>query len=137
MPNYQVKLGFGLHLGYSIEGAIGSTFKIDASYLSPHVNEANKLEEKTKTYGVSLVISNDFVDYLSVDARKVVRPIDVIESSGGHIKRKLLFNPLGLYTVDFDLAPLQIEDKDPDLDANKEEENLHKKFIKVRDDYNI
>jgi class 3 adenylate cyclase len=87
MPDYQVKLGFGLHLGYSIEGAIGSTFKIDASYLSPHVNEASKLEEKTKTYKVSLVISNDFVDYLSEDARQAVRPIDVIESSGGHTKR--------------------------------------------------
>jgi class 3 adenylate cyclase len=79
-------LGFGLHLGYSIEGAIGSTFKIDASYLSSHVNEASKLEEKTKIYNTNLIISNDFVDYLSDDAKKEIRPIDVVESSGGHTR---------------------------------------------------
>lgn len=38
MPNYRVKMGFGLHRGWAIEGAIGSEFKVDASYLSPHVN---------------------------------------------------------------------------------------------------
>ena len=32
---------FGLHLGWAIEGAIGSKFKIDASYLSPNVNIAS------------------------------------------------------------------------------------------------
>jgi class 3 adenylate cyclase len=56
MPGYEVKLGFGLHLGYSIEGAIGSSFKIDASYLSPNVNLSNKLEEQTKEHGVPFII---------------------------------------------------------------------------------
>ena len=37
MGKYEVQLGFGLHLGWAIEGAIGSHFKIDASYLGPHV----------------------------------------------------------------------------------------------------
>ena len=37
--------GFG-----AIEGALGSFYKIDASYLSPNVNMSNKLEELTKTY---------------------------------------------------------------------------------------
>lgn len=35
MKGYRVKLGMGLHIGWGIEGAIGSEFKIDASYLSP------------------------------------------------------------------------------------------------------
>ena len=43
MPNYQVEMGFGLHQGWAIEGAIGSFFKIDASYLSPNVNMASRL----------------------------------------------------------------------------------------------
>ncbi len=34
--------------GWAIEGAIGSEFKIDASYLSPHVNMASRLEAATK-----------------------------------------------------------------------------------------
>ena len=48
MPNYCVKMGFGLHVGWAIEGAIGSDFKIDASYLSPNVNMASRLEAATK-----------------------------------------------------------------------------------------
>ena len=36
-------MGFGLHMGYGIEGAVGSTYKIDASYLSPNVNIAARL----------------------------------------------------------------------------------------------
>jgi class 3 adenylate cyclase len=48
IPNFQIKLGFGLHYGWAIEGAIGSEFKIDASYLSPNVNLASRLESATK-----------------------------------------------------------------------------------------
>merc|ERR1740117_1500233 len=33
IPNYRIRVTFGLHLGWAIEGAIGSDFKIDASYL--------------------------------------------------------------------------------------------------------
>ena len=54
---YEVKLGLGLHMGYAIEGAIGSYYKIDASYLSPHVNMSARLEGATKAFGVPLLIS--------------------------------------------------------------------------------
>ena len=33
MPEYKVKMGFGLHIGWAIEGAIGSFYKIDSSVL--------------------------------------------------------------------------------------------------------
>ena len=54
---YRVRMGFGLHVGWAIEGAIGSEFKIDASYLSPNVNMAARLEGMTKIYGVPLLIT--------------------------------------------------------------------------------
>ena len=57
IPDYEVKMGFGLHQGWAIEGALGSFFKIDASYLSPNVNMASKLEEETKTYDTPVLIS--------------------------------------------------------------------------------
>ena len=63
MPNYWVSLGFGLHIGWAIEGAIGSTFKIDASYLSPNVNMANILEAATKDYGTPLLFTGDLVNH--------------------------------------------------------------------------
>ncbi len=56
MPNYSVRMGFGLHIGWAIEGAIGSEFKIDASYLSPNVNMASRLEAATKQFGVPILI---------------------------------------------------------------------------------
>ena len=47
-PDFKVKMGFGLHQGWAIEGAIGSQFKVDASYLSPNVNMAARLEAASK-----------------------------------------------------------------------------------------
>ena len=99
--NYSVKLGFGAHLGWSIEGAIGSSFKIDASYLSPNANMANSCEERTKDYGVLMVLSDKFVEKLSDEAQKCVRMLDIINTN----------EQLGLYTVDLDLNNLTIEDK--------------------------
>eukprot|EP00887_Chlorella_sp_A99_P003219 scaffold9.g3219.t1 len=57
LPGFQVRMGFGLHVGWSIEGAIGSEHKIDASYLSPHVNMASRLEAATKQFGTSILLS--------------------------------------------------------------------------------
>lgn len=48
VANYRVRMGFGLHTGWAIEGAIGSRFKIDASYLSPNVNISSRLEMATQ-----------------------------------------------------------------------------------------
>lgn len=50
-------MGFGLHLGWAIEGPIGSHFKIDASYLSPNVNMASRLNAATRQFGVPLIFS--------------------------------------------------------------------------------
>jgi len=47
-PDFKVRMGFGLHQGWAIEGAIGSRFKVDASYLSPNVNMAARLEAASK-----------------------------------------------------------------------------------------
>ena len=58
-------MGFGLHVGWAIEGAIGSEYKIDASYLSPNVNMASRLEAATKQFGTSILMSEDFARLLS------------------------------------------------------------------------
>jgi class 3 adenylate cyclase len=60
--NYSVKMGFGLHVGWAIEGAIGSSYKIDASYLSPNVNMASRLEAATKYYGVMILFTGELFD---------------------------------------------------------------------------
>jgi hypothetical protein len=139
MPGFKVQMGFGLHIGWAIEGAIGalqysppamhagqlcrerlpgrheaashlgqihawypwvgpqhalrsscsriddatrnaracpsgSEYKIDASYLSPNVNLASRLEAATKQFGVPLLLSQDFACSLSPAVRVRVRP---------------------------------------------------------------
>jgi hypothetical protein len=55
--DFKVRMGFGLNQGWAIEGAIGSYFKIDASYLSPNVNMAARLESATKQFSCPLLFS--------------------------------------------------------------------------------
>ena len=121
MKNYKTRLGFGLHLGQSIEGAIGSMFKIDASYLSTNVNMANELEENTKTFKKELIMSGDFYDYLSEDAKSYVRLLDIFKTKSGQITR--------LYSIDLDLENIPIEKK---KDSMFKEENIEKKWEIVK-----
>lgn len=76
LPDFKVELGFGLHVGWGIEGAIGSKHKIDASYLSPNVNMAARLESGTHQFGVHILLSDQFVQMLSPGVRKYCRQID-------------------------------------------------------------
>lgn len=95
-PEYNVRIGCGLHVGWAIEGAIGSNRKIDASYLSPHVSATEYLESSTKAYGVSLLLSEPFFRLLSPTAAKVCRQVD-------RVRRSAHEQPMGLYTYDADL----------------------------------
>ena len=121
MKNYKTRLGFGLHLGQSIEGAIGSMFKIDASYLSTDVNMANELEENTKTFKKELIMSGDFYDYLSEDAKRYVRLLDIFKTKNGQITR--------LYSIDLDLENIPIEKK---KDSMFKEDNIEKKWELIK-----
>ena len=71
-----------MHLGWAIEGAIGSYYKIDASYLSPHVNMAGKLEEMTKAFGAPLLISGAAYDWFTDGTKAMCRQIDHVLIKG-------------------------------------------------------
>ena len=55
-----VRLGFGLHFGRAVQGAIGSDRKLDVTYISSNVELAEWCEGSTKTYGVNLLMTKDF-----------------------------------------------------------------------------
>ena len=76
IKDYDVKLGFALHLGWSIEGLLGSTHKVDASYLSPHVKLSDNLEASTKKYGVRLIMSDTVYRIVSEGFKQKCRCID-------------------------------------------------------------
>ena len=80
---------------WSIEGAIGSKHKVDASYLSPNVNMAARLETATKQYGVAILMSADFAALLSPRMRARCRQIDIVIVKGSS-------QPMGIWTIDTD-----------------------------------
>eukprot|EP00242_Pyramimonas_sp_CCMP2087_P017900 CAMPEP_0198225586 /NCGR_PEP_ID=MMETSP1445-20131203/101721_1 /TAXON_ID=36898 /ORGANISM="Pyramimonas sp., Strain CCMP2087" /LENGTH=1587 /DNA_ID=CAMNT_0043905157 /DNA_START=140 /DNA_END=4903 /DNA_ORIENTATION=+ len=87
---YVFGMGFGLHLGWAIEGAIGSEHKLDPSYLSPHVNITSRLENATKLYGVPLLMSAAF--YRGLESRhnkRYCRKIDCVTVKGSNEKMLL------------------------------------------------
>eukprot|EP00241_Pyramimonas_parkeae_P000821 CAMPEP_0114273940 /NCGR_PEP_ID=MMETSP0058-20121206/29452_1 /TAXON_ID=36894 /ORGANISM="Pyramimonas parkeae, CCMP726" /LENGTH=978 /DNA_ID=CAMNT_0001393603 /DNA_START=127 /DNA_END=3064 /DNA_ORIENTATION=+ len=93
IPDFQVKMGFGLHVGWAIEGAIGSKYKVDASYLSPNVNISSRLEAATKQFGTPMLLSEQFVNLLPAHSRERCRLIDRVTVKGSN-------NPMGFHTYD-------------------------------------
>lgn len=92
IPDFKVKMGFGLHQGWAIEGAIGSFFKIDASYLSPNVNMAARLEAATNQFETPLLISGHLRDICSLAVQQILREIDTVTVKGS-------IKPMRLYTI--------------------------------------
>ena len=104
MPNFKINMGFGLHLGYGIEGPVGSEFKIEASYLSPNVNIAARLETASKQFGVNLLISGKLYNLFTEDMKGVCRYVDCVTVKGSA-------EPIDLYTIDINdkITPQRIE----------------------------
>lgn len=99
VPNFKVNMGFGLNMGWAIEGAIGSAYKIDASYLSPNVNMASRLEAATKQFKTTFLISEKLQKYCSPSLQKFLRKVDVVTVKGSA-------EPIALFTFDLDFQAL-------------------------------
>jgi len=130
IQNYKVRMGFGLHTGWCIEGAIGSSYKIDATYLSHHVNFASTLEEQTKMYGVLVAISHQFYEICSPKAKKYFRQIDCYRHKGTKTINKI-------YTVDSEANSI-ISDEESNMKTGKQhyKDKINKRYenlIKTKD----
>jgi len=83
----------GLHIGWAIEGAIGSRHKIDCSYLSPDVNLSSRLAAACKQYYVPLLFSEQFFKLLPTLVRDRCRMVDRVTLKGSS-------RPMTIYTFD-------------------------------------
>merc|ERR1719421_105244 len=110
--SYKVRMTFSLHAGWGIEGAIGSKHKIDASYLSPSVNMAARVQEITSVYGVELLFTDAIYACLSSRARERTRKIDCILVKGAD-------EPIGIHTFDFNNTVIQVPETSVSELANK------------------
>ena len=115
--SFKLSMGFGLHVGWGIEGAIGSSYKIDASYLSPNVNLAARLEAATKQYGVLILISGEMFDFLTAQLQSIFRLIDVVTVKGSA-------QPMRLYTTDVNM----------DFNYNEEENEWNRNKLQIEKD---
>jgi class 3 adenylate cyclase len=98
----RVHLSFGLHAGWAIEGAVGSEFKIDASYLSPNVSIARSVEHITEQYGVALALSQSVASMCSKELFSQFRLIDNVIIRGCQ-------HPMHLHCLDLDFNSLQVD----------------------------
>ena len=88
-------LGFSLHYGWAIEGAIGLIFKIDASYLGPNILAAEDIVDATEIYDVKLIVSGELQDILSPFFQDILRVIDRVSIDG-------IDRPMFLYTTEIE-----------------------------------
>lgn len=102
---------FGLHMGWTVQGAIGSDNKIDACYLSPQLQIANRLEELTQLYEMQIILSEPLYNYMSLKARNTLRKIDVILLNiFGHQGLQAQVQPMGIYTFDMSFNNAEVSE---------------------------
>lgn len=93
-----IDLNFGMDAGWAVEGAVGSLYKIDATYLSPHVNMASRMMSATKQYGVFFLLSQAVESLLSENAQDKLRHLDTVTVKGSSVQQKI-------YTYDAKVRP--------------------------------
>jgi hypothetical protein len=98
---FKVTVSLGLHYGWAIEGAIGSEFKIDASYISPDVNVCQSVEGASTVFGVPLMMSQGFTERCSKSVRSEFRVVD-------HVLIQAAAKPFYLYSMDLDVDMMKV-----------------------------
>lgn len=66
-------------MGWAIASVSGSSFNIDISYESPHIEYAINLGKLLNFYKCSIMVSSELYQMLSSFCKKHFRPVDVIK----------------------------------------------------------
>lgn len=77
-----IRIGIGVHGGELMLGTVGSVNRIDTTVIGDTVNLAARLEELTKMYGVSILISQEVHAELSTPERYCLREVDRLRVRG-------------------------------------------------------
>mmetsp|Transcript_3610 Transcript_3610/g.4269 ORF Transcript_3610/g.4269 Transcript_3610/m.4269 type:complete len:694 (+) Transcript_3610:1-2082(+) len=98
---WKVDMIFGMHAGWAVEGAVGSEYKIDATYLSPHVNMAARMMSASKHYGVNILVSEAIQELMSEPAKKKMRNLDRVTVKGSSAIQKIYTYDSRAFGADF------------------------------------
>ena len=88
----RVRIGFGLHAGNAIQGAIGSHLKVDVTFISKSSEIAEVLESRTKEYGVPILMSGKYFDLLGKQTKGKCRQVDYDDSKDANVRRFFTFD---------------------------------------------
>jgi len=111
---------YGMDAGWAVEGAVGSEYKIDATYLSPHVNMASRMMSATKQYGVTILLSQAVEELLSRPAREKLRHLDTVYVKGSSVAQRIFTYDARYEGADFFLFDRSPEQADRDAEAYSE-----------------
>jgi len=122
--HWDVKVQVSVHLGWAIEGAIGSEFKIDASYIGSNITMTQKIEQMCKYYGVNLLFCGSVVEYISDSFKNKLRMVDRVVLNG-------MKEPIHLFTIDLKTSELDEMPEDKDYVSIDKCVGLDKKQFKI------
>jgi len=114
---FTVNIIIGMDAGWAVEGAVGSEYKIDATYLSPHVNMASRMMSATKQYGVTILVSQAVEELLSAPARSKLRHLDTVYVKGSSVAQRIFTFDARHKGVDFFLFERSSEQADFDAES--------------------
>jgi hypothetical protein len=113
---FKVNMIFGMDAGWAVEGAVGSEYKIDATYLSPHVNMASRMMSACKHYGVTILLSEAVEELMSDQARAKLRNLDRVTVKGSSRVQKIFTYDARSKGADFFLFGRSDEQGDTEAD---------------------
>ena len=77
-----VKIGIGINTGNLMLGIVGGQNRFDGTVTGDTVNLASRLQDLTRVYQVSLLISHDTCQGLKIPADYAIRLIDIVQVKG-------------------------------------------------------
>ena len=99
------EVGVGLHYGPLMVGTVGEIERMDGTVISDVVNTSSRLESLNKAYGTNIILSEQFLEKLTVKDKLKIRFIDHIVAKG----KKEGIKIYEVYNID---SPEIIEKKD-------------------------
>ena len=121
-PAHKISIGFSFHLGYSIEGVVGSSLKIDTVHLSRNTTLNQKINEYSSYYGVDFIFTDTVYKNMSDSLKRFCRVIDNVNFTS-------ISKSYKLYTIDVN-QKLTISNKSHIYLTRYEKELLHAEKVK-------